>query len=299
MEYLPRGGGAMARPAPARSPARFSLRRASGAARRVTRRDVDSISRVTATTLTPMLTVKDTRSAVEFYRRAFGAAELSRVSTPTGQLIVELTIDDQRFYVADENPAAFNLSPATLGGTSVGSTLSSAILTQWRRGRSPPARRRSFRSPISLMACGRAVSRIHQATTGPLGGPLADARPSLRCSVEHLSGESNRGTEGWSLPICPLPLLSTAPAGSGRVRACPAARARASTVHVMAAREAAMRREIARRGGRANIRRHGVERMRAIGSKGGKVFVRRWGTNPSMRALLGGPEYPDYPKDDV
>lgn len=66
-----------------------------------------------------MLTVKDTRSAVEFYRRAFGAAELSRVSTPTGQLIVELTIDDQRFYVADENPAAFNLSPATLGGTSV------------------------------------------------------------------------------------------------------------------------------------------------------------------------------------
>ncbi len=38
--------------------------------------------------------------------------------------------------------------------------------------------------------------------------------------------------------------------------------------------------------------------MRAIGSKGGKAFVRRWGTNPSLRALFGGPDYPDYPKDD-
>ncbi len=66
-----------------------------------------------------MLTVKDAVAAVEFYRRAFGAAELSRITTPTGQIVAELAIDDQRFYLVDENPAAFNLSPATLGGTSV------------------------------------------------------------------------------------------------------------------------------------------------------------------------------------
>jgi PhnB protein len=71
------------------------------------------------TELTPMLTVKDSRSAVDFYRRAFGARELSRVTAPTGQAVVELSIDDHRFFVVDENPAAFNVSPETVGGTTV------------------------------------------------------------------------------------------------------------------------------------------------------------------------------------
>lgn len=67
----------------------------------------------------------------------------------------------------------------------------------------------------------------------------------------------------------------------------------------MAARDAALRRVIAQRGGRANIQKHGVARMREIGSKGGKAFVRRWGTNPSLRALFGGPGYEDYLRDDA
>jgi PhnB protein len=69
--------------------------------------------------LTPMLTVKDARAVVEFYKKAFGAIELSRQSTPTGQFIIEMSIDGQRFYAVDENPSAFNVSPTTLGGTSV------------------------------------------------------------------------------------------------------------------------------------------------------------------------------------
>ena len=69
--------------------------------------------------LTPFLTVRDARSVVEFYKKAFGAIELSRQSTPTGQFIIEMSIDGQRFYAVDENPAAFNVSPTTLGGTSV------------------------------------------------------------------------------------------------------------------------------------------------------------------------------------
>jgi PhnB protein len=69
--------------------------------------------------LTPFLTVKDARAIVEFYKKAFGATELSRQSTPTGQFILEMSIDGERFYAVDENPSAFNVSPTTLGGTSV------------------------------------------------------------------------------------------------------------------------------------------------------------------------------------
>jgi PhnB protein len=71
------------------------------------------------TELTPFLTVKDARAVVDFYKKAFGAAELSRQSTPNGQLIIEMSIDGERFYAVDENVSAFNVSPTTLGGTSV------------------------------------------------------------------------------------------------------------------------------------------------------------------------------------
>ena len=74
---------------------------------------------MTATDLTPMLTVKDAGVAVDFYRRAFGAEELSRVTSPSGQAVVELAIDGLRFHVVDENPAGQNLSPDALGGTTV------------------------------------------------------------------------------------------------------------------------------------------------------------------------------------
>ncbi|HYV22900.1 MAG TPA: VOC family protein [Candidatus Bathyarchaeia archaeon] len=70
-------------------------------------------------TLTPFLTVKDARAAVEFYKKAFGAIEISRQSSPNGQFIIEMSIDGERFYAVDENPPAFNVSPTTLGGTSV------------------------------------------------------------------------------------------------------------------------------------------------------------------------------------
>jgi PhnB protein len=69
--------------------------------------------------LTPFLTVKDARAMVEFYKKAFGAREISRQSTPTGQFIIEMSLDSERFYAVDENPGAFNVSPTTLGGTSV------------------------------------------------------------------------------------------------------------------------------------------------------------------------------------
>lgn len=69
--------------------------------------------------LTPFLTVKDARGIVEFYKKAFGAIEISRQSSPTGQFIIEMSLEDDRFYAVDENRAGSNLSPTTLGGTSV------------------------------------------------------------------------------------------------------------------------------------------------------------------------------------
>jgi PhnB protein len=71
------------------------------------------------TSITPMLTVRDAASAITFYERAFGATEVSRLTTPGGQVVAEMSLDGERFFVVDENPAAFNVSPEALGGTTV------------------------------------------------------------------------------------------------------------------------------------------------------------------------------------
>ena len=69
--------------------------------------------------MTPMLTVRNAAAAVDFYRQAFEAVERERFTTPNGQIVAEMSIDDERFFVVDENSEAFNLSPQTLAGTSV------------------------------------------------------------------------------------------------------------------------------------------------------------------------------------
>lgn len=78
-----------------------------------------SATDMTRTSITPMLTVRDATAAIEFYKRAFGAIEVSRLTTPTNQIVAEMSIEGDRFFAVDENPAAFNLSPESLGGTSV------------------------------------------------------------------------------------------------------------------------------------------------------------------------------------
>jgi PhnB protein len=72
-----------------------------------------------ASSLTPMLTVTDAAAAIDFYHQAFDATEHSRFQAPTGQIVAELSIGGFHFFVVDENPQAFNLSPEALGGTSV------------------------------------------------------------------------------------------------------------------------------------------------------------------------------------
>jgi PhnB protein len=73
----------------------------------------------TKTVISPMLTVRNGKEALEFYKKSFGAIELSRLVRPDGGVVAELEIDGARFGVVDESREAHNLSPATLNGTTV------------------------------------------------------------------------------------------------------------------------------------------------------------------------------------
>lgn len=67
----------------------------------------------------PNLLVRGGKAAIEFYKSAFGAIELFRVESSGGTVFAEMAIQGARFFVADESPPHGNLSPASLGGTSV------------------------------------------------------------------------------------------------------------------------------------------------------------------------------------
>ncbi|HRY30506.1 MAG TPA: VOC family protein [Elusimicrobiota bacterium] len=71
-------------------------------------------------TLTPYLTIKDAAQAIEFYKKAFGAKELYRLSDPGGRIgHAELQIGDSRLMLSDEFPEMEGRGPRTLGGTPV------------------------------------------------------------------------------------------------------------------------------------------------------------------------------------
>jgi PhnB protein len=74
---------------------------------------------MTIKSLTPMLTVRNAAQAIEFYAKALGATEVSRVTSPSGQIVAGMEIEGLSFFVVDENPKGLNLSPKALGGTSV------------------------------------------------------------------------------------------------------------------------------------------------------------------------------------
>ena len=71
-------------------------------------------------TITPHLTVKGAKQAIDFYKKAFGATEITRMPGPTGLIMhAAMKIGDSKFFIADESPGQkTSVSPATLGGTS-------------------------------------------------------------------------------------------------------------------------------------------------------------------------------------
>lgn len=69
--------------------------------------------------ITPYLMVKDAAQAIEFYKRAFGAQEIDRMTGPggTGVMHAEIKIGDSRVMLSDEFPGAGCRSPQSLNGT--------------------------------------------------------------------------------------------------------------------------------------------------------------------------------------
>ena len=71
--------------------------------------------------LNAYLAVDDAAAAIEFYKRAFGANERSRIPGPDGKIgHAELEIGDSVVMLADPFPESSYAAPKQLGGTSVG-----------------------------------------------------------------------------------------------------------------------------------------------------------------------------------
>jgi PhnB protein len=71
-------------------------------------------------TVTPYLIIDGAAQAIEFYKRAFGAAETVRMPDPKGRIAhAEIKIGDSMIMLADEHPEMGHRGPRTLGGTSV------------------------------------------------------------------------------------------------------------------------------------------------------------------------------------
>ncbi len=71
------------------------------------------------TGIAPMLSVRNGKRAVDFYKAAFGAGELFRIESPDGAVVAQLSVGPADFWVSDESPEHLNFSPESLGGGSV------------------------------------------------------------------------------------------------------------------------------------------------------------------------------------
>ncbi|HVO13587.1 MAG TPA: VOC family protein [Alphaproteobacteria bacterium] len=69
---------------------------------------------------TPYLIVNNAAAAIDFYKRAFGAAELLRMDMPGGRIgHAEIKIGDSPIMLADEVPEMNARGPHAIGGTPV------------------------------------------------------------------------------------------------------------------------------------------------------------------------------------
>ena len=72
-------------------------------------------------TVTPWLVVGKASEAIDFYKQALGAIELTRLPSPDGRVMYALLrIGDSNVMLSDEFPEMGSKSPQTVGGTPVG-----------------------------------------------------------------------------------------------------------------------------------------------------------------------------------
>lgn len=81
----------------------------------------DMTARAAQITVSPELSVRRGREAVEFYQAAFGAVEVYRVggTAEDEDVVAQLTVGNASFWVSDESPPNKNFSPESLGGSTV------------------------------------------------------------------------------------------------------------------------------------------------------------------------------------
>jgi hypothetical protein len=94
------------------------------------------------TSLAPMLSVRRGASAIDFYKRAFGAEELFRIEGDGGDVVARMSVDGADFWLADESPKHCNFSPESLGGGSV-----RLVLDEWETPRLCRGGSRSLTAP--------------------------------------------------------------------------------------------------------------------------------------------------------
>ena len=71
-------------------------------------------------TVTPSLVIDGAAQAIDFYKKALGAEELSRFPGPDGSIMhAEIRIGDSTLMLADEMPDQGTRGPKSRGGTSV------------------------------------------------------------------------------------------------------------------------------------------------------------------------------------
>ncbi|MGP8124707.1 MAG: VOC family protein [Nitrososphaerales archaeon] len=71
-------------------------------------------------TITPYLTVTGGALALDFYKRAFGAKELSRHAMPDGKILnAHVKIGDSIVMLSDEFPGSATKSPTSMGSSTV------------------------------------------------------------------------------------------------------------------------------------------------------------------------------------
>ena len=86
-------------------------------------------------TVTPSIIVKGAAKAIDWYKKALGAEEVSRFEGPDGRIMhAEIKIGDSPIMMGDEMPDYNVRGPATLGGTPVSFFIYTAnVDAAWKR----------------------------------------------------------------------------------------------------------------------------------------------------------------------
>jgi uncharacterized glyoxalase superfamily protein PhnB len=119
-------------------------------------------------TITPHLIVRDAPRAIEFYTRAFGAAELYRNLAPDGKSVMhaELMLGNSRFLLHDEFPEQSCSRRWPMRGPASHCTFMSTMSTPCSVRLSTPAPRCSCRWKTASGATATASSRTRSGTAG-------------------------------------------------------------------------------------------------------------------------------------